>query len=1181
MRSAFDHAISNELATRDSSNSVASMYCSRYLFDGQRPYVAHLYAGPIMSQKAVYEIGFLSPSSVDEGGECSVHEPAALLLFQNRVAFPVLRHPAANQDSTIFWKESLIPAQYYHANGNTRLAAVGRRLGRSIAIASSRGLCVLDLSLMIANSEAKSEETNPIENSPCVIGRACSQSLRNESLGMKITYPKWRLFRNEEQEQSFRVVAMVWWERSSEGSTSDDILIAAIEYSSDLAQRDLDTSQYYLVCWSRRRLSMGQNQLLADAGADCVDYDNGKGISLPKGMKPDSLSILAEPEKSESTKDHNHNHIHKSSTRAVILVSHHQSMTYMAYQLQAIDSSPASVVDEPQNQCRVLTRLCSTGVLQPSYHSEVGSSVFLAGASFQFDLSESLGGFNTHAYVGTIGIIQSDGCLSAVCITPTGPNFGGVVIPASSEDGSYRSQIASFWLSDDMEEIQMSNSKSIERDSSSSFYWTVTRNDGRTYCWRVPLFSLGQTRATTNVRVQVESTTTKPHLNENISPPFCVSASHFFIPRDKDSRPKDSQVDHDFLGRVCYIGDSSFITGHATNDDEIVIGPLPASCSSSIMYMGQTSRQFNSQMPGMHGANLNYHSLSTVSAPRQLQVYGAGDLIIGPAATAPCLFFSFVDLTDSLDSQRSETLRKNIENKLLKRQSKDSILSALRMIILTIVSDLARTSKRVGHRDSSQFLFARKLLSEVVSTMRAVFSELQFCSFFLSLGRQIEPHDFGALFPLPITSGGEGGVGKSARVRSCRRASATSARTIEDLFLASMVRGSVAVTSASLPLLPSKAHSLNWCKEIFRHCLKSVRESIALYRPFELDEAIEEKEFIRQLFNFGLKLEEVIGVPDDSNFDFVSSRSDLSSPDDPLRHSESKLISTSTRLNGSGSDDVPGTEQARSRMSRLLSMIKPALWDGAPRRDDLEEKAISEAASVFIQSVFHEDGEGGFEFDPVSGNIDTSKGEFVKTTQGAEESFSTDESSTSGHLSAHLSTASLLDKTMVDIVCEQIVGDFVRTYDTPGIDCGWKGIAIIARLLVHEPPSSTTANTSMLDFFGSISEADLASSLIAAKSQSAPSSPTRSLIDNIQIVSSTISDGDAGRIFYLMLSLLSRCNVDRFDSQSMRLPLALVTIIVGHVSGKMDGKLFGKQEDESAVGIWYRSVVRGGLSLEV
>eukprot|EP00957_Ditylum_brightwellii_P172685 13145866-Ditylum_brightwellii.AAC.1 len=158
---------------------------------------------------------------------------------------------------------------------------MGKRLGRSIAVASERGVCLLDLSRMRSSNggggdgNSSSGKTNKRKYSPCVQGFVCSSSNSNSTMNTTNHHhlnnnniSKWRLFGNEKEEQSFRVIAMTWWERDSPSNpgVSDDLLLAVVQYADadgdhyhsqvsigggGAARRYED--QLYLVCWSRRR----------------------------------------------------------------------------------------------------------------------------------------------------------------------------------------------------------------------------------------------------------------------------------------------------------------------------------------------------------------------------------------------------------------------------------------------------------------------------------------------------------------------------------------------------------------------------------------------------------------------------------------------------------------------------------------------------------------------------------------------------------------------------------------------------------------------------------------------------------------------------------------------------------------------------------------------------------------
>lgn len=157
------------------------------------------------------------------------------------------RWQSNSRDMQLQWEESCIPSTYIASNGPCRIAAIGKDDGQSIAVAASCGLCILDLSRL----KRQEKRTNTIDkkNTPCVEGQPCIESATPNPVPSH--FPRWKLFSNVRDEQSFRVLGMVWWERCSSATrtkddASDDLLLAVIQYSAG-------DSTPYLVCWSRKR----------------------------------------------------------------------------------------------------------------------------------------------------------------------------------------------------------------------------------------------------------------------------------------------------------------------------------------------------------------------------------------------------------------------------------------------------------------------------------------------------------------------------------------------------------------------------------------------------------------------------------------------------------------------------------------------------------------------------------------------------------------------------------------------------------------------------------------------------------------------------------------------------------------------------------------------------------------
>ena len=146
---------------------------------------------------------------------------------------------------TIQWQQTKLPSSYRCSNGCMEIAAVGKKYGRSIAVAASRGFCVLDLSM--ARDDKMSSSRNKDQCTPSLCGTGFQCTNQGFSSGVGLNHPKWRMF-SEAEETSFSVQTMIWWERENAmNGSSEDILLCSVNYIED------DYRQVYLAAWSRRR----------------------------------------------------------------------------------------------------------------------------------------------------------------------------------------------------------------------------------------------------------------------------------------------------------------------------------------------------------------------------------------------------------------------------------------------------------------------------------------------------------------------------------------------------------------------------------------------------------------------------------------------------------------------------------------------------------------------------------------------------------------------------------------------------------------------------------------------------------------------------------------------------------------------------------------------------------------
>jgi hypothetical protein len=450
----------------------------------------HILCGKIRrAVKKIFSLSTLSPQNrFSTEGYLSVNETSAVLLSSDSVTYPVLGrvricrvgtigdvvitdfHYSGFVSFVIFqltntlddvslnWEESRVPPTYIASNGPCKIAAVGKDYGRSIAVAASRGLCVLTMSRMPTIDSGRPS--------------AASQS------------PKWKLFSNINDENRFRVASMIWWE-----CESDDFLLAVVQYV---------TVGLRLVCWSRKIIGLG-SQLLTESTRN-EEYGNdiayACGVALPLGFRVHSMSIIRDPISSPSAA--------RSSlpNRALLLLAYVSSdeggccMNYALYQLQTLSHRRKPEL--------VLARKAAHGSIplqigtSPDFSAaESVNGIFLAGGSFLFDLEKEVGDqgkkncfefllynisnlilYPTEAQqapydiIGVIGIITLFQGLVAVCVNQTETIL---YRPSLLGDAKGRNLTVSYWMTCTMSSRY-----------GSRIAWNIIQNDGNAYCWSVP-----------------------------------------------------------------------------------------------------------------------------------------------------------------------------------------------------------------------------------------------------------------------------------------------------------------------------------------------------------------------------------------------------------------------------------------------------------------------------------------------------------------------------------------------------------------------------------------------------------------------------------------------------------------------------------------------------------------------
>ena len=199
------------------------------------------------------------------------------------------------------------------------------------------------------------------------------------------------------------------------------------------------------------------------------------GMPLNKEIKATSLSILAEPKSHDSVKQERRAVVFLSSTNFEM-----SEMNYTSFQLQLTRAKAQGVTGGfgNQKQFSILAKKVIQGTFKDGTRS-VGpiSSVFVAGASFRFDL-ESDNEQNEH-FVATIGISRTPGGLEVISLDTENRAY---ISPVVSAD-----EVSKVWLADIVNESGHIASHHWER---ASCVWAIELINGELFCWSVPCLSL-------------------------------------------------------------------------------------------------------------------------------------------------------------------------------------------------------------------------------------------------------------------------------------------------------------------------------------------------------------------------------------------------------------------------------------------------------------------------------------------------------------------------------------------------------------------------------------------------------------------------------------------------------------------------------------------------------------------
>ena len=220
------------------------------------------------------------------------------------------------------------------------------------------------------------------------------------------------------------------------------------------------------------------------------------GLRLPVNFHVKSVRLLAQPTAESSALGR------KRERKAVVMLTTTESSTgmtgYIVSQLQVIPSvgrTQSSGSYAEAHPYSVLSKQASTGEIKTG-DGRTGSTVFLASASFQFDLRQKMNfspgaGHEANEIVGTIGVIKSPGSgLDALVLTNNG--FSRIAAILEKQDNKNEtaklqsSEISSYWLSDFIHAQRTLVTAQSENALMDFYAWTFQLVDGKLLTWFVP-----------------------------------------------------------------------------------------------------------------------------------------------------------------------------------------------------------------------------------------------------------------------------------------------------------------------------------------------------------------------------------------------------------------------------------------------------------------------------------------------------------------------------------------------------------------------------------------------------------------------------------------------------------------------------------------------------------------------
>ena len=633
-------------------------------------------------------------------------------------------------------------------------------------------------------------------------------------------------------------------------------------------------TSHYLSCWSPSRLDLNHQLFIEIQSPVAAGQASDWGLRLSDDVTTMSLDILEEPSE----------HLESSPFRKAIMLLSNDSHTkeFMVFQVQLVRRSQSVALTYSEKQpCAALIRCVG------EYELGSPADLFLAGGSFAFDLLAARRGTQLEDsldFIATVGVVRRGAvgfdamALSASTISAIGS------IPLSDSVHS-PAEVSSYWLSDIAEKL-------------STFVWTLQLSDGSLLCWSVPF---AQNLAQHRMLVQ--------------SSAKGAMAAHFGSQTPVHSHSL-------LLGIHCTTGSTDMWMQVSTlaTKTELALGPLPGSAFGCVLGSGQACRKlyrgedFDKKVFGPDFANFD--------------LFGPSNFVLYPPAVVTALYMFLKNASMSSFLQVQDHLRWRL--KLY--PFSDSVMISLQLLALRSVEMYASSSKRSEESNRSH----RVLLESVTNLVRNLTSPLKFSSFFLEIGRQLEPSCFNYLFPLP-----------DPRIQQ-----------LTELIDSILDHGCLEIAVAALPLLEDSKHSTSLCTFILNHCLRKISLPNHSFPS-------EEIRIVPDVFRYGLKLAD----PNDEIVTPTTYDDEILPPREILPGDNMKDEAISPPYSYDDDDSENDADLSRPASSLFCGIGR--MFEPTNKKANVEMK-VAEAATSFIEHNFEDDGfinqteEGGSSHDNAS-----------------------------------------------------------------------------------------------------------------------------------------------------------------------------------------------------------------------